>query len=813
MAKLKINGQSVTVDDSFLHLSPDEQNATVDEIAKSLSQRQGSTGSGVPVAPAAPKENPVQDFARSIRGGIPFGDRIAAAAKSVPVLGNGQGYEQNLEAERSKSADLAERHPYLNFAGNMVGGLASTLPLMPLTAARSVLTAPTLAGRVAEGAKVGAGYGALQGASEAPDLTAPGSVAGHAAAGAAGGAVLGAGLPMAAKGVGSAYGKVAGYFQPFGENMSAATGRSILRDFGKAGPGEIENEVKRLGPDAMLVDAAPSLLSKGQGVIENSRDARNLFTERLTKRDQGTSDRLISDFEKNIGKTPSKTSLEDALITRRKRQEAVDFGRSLRGETPPVDTSELAAWIDKEIEKAGPSRKKALLGIKNHLYVDNPEFKGNLGSVDFMPEMPVGRVVGARDRVRALGGVRDEGGDLTSANVQKLYRGIVNQKNGKPLDKVRETLAQEGYFDHLYGSPEEAVKRSTPQDLKDAILENSTRAMDAEEIAKHETIDALGGKRGVRRNAKAEAAFANSDAPPEKILSDDANYLHELKGDIGALLKGEDRLGVRGKEINPTDASLNEVYKRLSDHLSVVPGYREGVERSAALHGQQDALNEGYSLYGSGKGSVRPEDLANRLDSLAQKDNRGDTGKLLEAFRMGDTAKRRDVFGNSPNDLQAAKRVVGGENDYTRGHMEQLYGKRATDNLVAAADREQHFRNNKGALLHGSQTAPRSEAAKAERGATLGDILHPVKSLAEKALRRVQLPINPQYYGEVADILSAQGAERDKYLKVLADALRGREASSANGAKVGNAAALAAALSADQSGKNLLRSRSLRDGR
>jgi hypothetical protein len=36
MPTLSIEGHSVNVDDSFLNLSPDEQNATVDEIHKSL---------------------------------------------------------------------------------------------------------------------------------------------------------------------------------------------------------------------------------------------------------------------------------------------------------------------------------------------------------------------------------------------------------------------------------------------------------------------------------------------------------------------------------------------------------------------------------------------------------------------------------------------------------------------------------------------------------------------------------------------------------------------------------------------------------
>lgn len=48
MPTLNINGQRVKVDDSFLSLSPDQQNATVDEIARSLGPAK------VPPAPAAP---------------------------------------------------------------------------------------------------------------------------------------------------------------------------------------------------------------------------------------------------------------------------------------------------------------------------------------------------------------------------------------------------------------------------------------------------------------------------------------------------------------------------------------------------------------------------------------------------------------------------------------------------------------------------------------------------------------------------------------------------------------------------------------
>jgi hypothetical protein len=51
MPTLSINGQSVQVDDGFLSLPSDQQNATVDEIAKSLPAKQTAQTAPEPVAP------------------------------------------------------------------------------------------------------------------------------------------------------------------------------------------------------------------------------------------------------------------------------------------------------------------------------------------------------------------------------------------------------------------------------------------------------------------------------------------------------------------------------------------------------------------------------------------------------------------------------------------------------------------------------------------------------------------------------------------------------------------------------------------
>ena len=52
MTTLTINGQKVKVSDDFLKLSPEQQNATVDEIAKSMGMQPAAPAA--PVAPASP---------------------------------------------------------------------------------------------------------------------------------------------------------------------------------------------------------------------------------------------------------------------------------------------------------------------------------------------------------------------------------------------------------------------------------------------------------------------------------------------------------------------------------------------------------------------------------------------------------------------------------------------------------------------------------------------------------------------------------------------------------------------------------------
>lgn len=99
MTTLDIGGNRVTVDDSFLSMTPEQQNATVDEIAKSLQVSPASpeAASAGPMGPvpgadfAVPKRTGYQQFQAGLKD-LP--DRLGAGAafatgalESVPVAG------------------------------------------------------------------------------------------------------------------------------------------------------------------------------------------------------------------------------------------------------------------------------------------------------------------------------------------------------------------------------------------------------------------------------------------------------------------------------------------------------------------------------------------------------------------------------------------------------------------------------------------------------------------------------------------------------------------------------------------------------
>jgi hypothetical protein len=106
-----------------------------------------------------------EGVARSAAQGVTlgFGDEIAAGFGSLfgmgPKLLGTKSYDEILGDVRSKDAKFRDAHPYVSTGAEVAGGIAS-LAGAPV---RAAVSAPSVVGRIARSAGVGAGFGAASG--------------------------------------------------------------------------------------------------------------------------------------------------------------------------------------------------------------------------------------------------------------------------------------------------------------------------------------------------------------------------------------------------------------------------------------------------------------------------------------------------------------------------------------------------------------------------------------------------------------------------------------------------------------------------
>jgi len=187
MPTITINGQQVPVSENFFSLSPEEQDATVDEIASEM----GIAGGQQQAQPAeaAPAERPswfpaLSNAADASAAGVfaGFDDEIGAGMMAPIEAAKdwyqgkgfdlGAAYTRGQQQRDASKAQRRENHPIASVTGEILGGLALggkiSSPRSAGGLGLSIAARPVgMAGKIGAGALEGAGYGALYGAGEA----------------------------------------------------------------------------------------------------------------------------------------------------------------------------------------------------------------------------------------------------------------------------------------------------------------------------------------------------------------------------------------------------------------------------------------------------------------------------------------------------------------------------------------------------------------------------------------------------------------------------------------------------------------------
>jgi hypothetical protein len=311
MPVLNIQGQQVQVDDSFLKLSPEDQNRTVDEIAGSL--KGGQAQPQQPAQPAPTADATASDVVRSLSSGVPVVggtlNKLDAATNALiaPVLNRfyddknqlqgstfGERYSNSLKELTDREAQFAQQHPVLDTAAKITGGVAGTAPLIAAAPAAFGVGGGSLLANAARGAASGAGLSAADAATRGDDPL-------RAAEFGAGGGIAG---PLIGKAVGSVVGNAA--------PRAGATNA-------------LAEAAQRQGVQFPAVAASPNLITQrvggalkefpfiGDPIVDRSLKASSQMGDALRRTEQGYGSGSVL----NAGET-AKTGLTDWITGKSK---------------------------------------------------------------------------------------------------------------------------------------------------------------------------------------------------------------------------------------------------------------------------------------------------------------------------------------------------------------------------------------------------------------------------------------------------------------------------------------------------------------
>jgi hypothetical protein len=205
MPLLNIEGRKVRVDDSFLDLSPDDQHAKVDMIAKKLKLTPSGEAPGIAegVSRAAARGVPIiggllnkADAATNAALAPVVDPLLPDSFQKLPGKTFGDRYQQALDIQEGKDKSFHEEHPIADTAAEIAGGVAATggAATTQLGARALGLSGGTLPQMIGRGAVSGGVIDAADAATRGDNPLTAGGV----------GAFVGAASPAIGRAIGSA---------------------------------------------------------------------------------------------------------------------------------------------------------------------------------------------------------------------------------------------------------------------------------------------------------------------------------------------------------------------------------------------------------------------------------------------------------------------------------------------------------------------------------------------------------------------------------------------------------------------------------
>ncbi len=389
MGTLTVNGVKVKVDDSFKTLSPEEQEATVNEIAAQIAAR----GKGNAPARSGGADGAMRAVARGTLGIGSYLDELDAATNATlaplvdPFLPDsyeklpgetwGERYDQALNIQRRKDDEYDTDNPKLSTGLQIAGGVGSAGALLraaPVIGNYALgNTGASTGARAVSALAAGGGTGAVQGFGAGE-----GGVSGRAkqagremAIGAGTGVAM---LPVAAganKLASTLARKILGESNDALSTVTDQARRYVVDELSDpAKIGRYRESLEQLGPQAMLADVSPEWLGVARGAAARP-GTRGMIVDPLNERSAMANTRLRGDVADNLGPDPVPSRVDRALAGDqdqvRRRYGPLMAERSNYDFTPITDT------LDDEIQRLRGPAQRQLRNVRQMLNVNGQD--------------------------------------------------------------------------------------------------------------------------------------------------------------------------------------------------------------------------------------------------------------------------------------------------------------------------------------------------------------------------------------------------------------------------------------------------------
>jgi len=498
MATLKIGDKTVTVDDAFLKLSPEQQNATVEEIAAKIGAK-GATATPPPnfkpgsreyadwaatqarAGRALPQVSPTPPAAGQVPMTGPL-DKIQAAytgaVNAVPIAGpammgglnSAKGALYGVPAEQiaAENASREQQNPNATLAGQVAGTVVPFMAAGPVPyLGRALGMTGGLASRVGFGAASGMGIGAADTAARGgntKDMTQSALV----------GAGLGGALPVVGRGVGAVVNKALGR----GVSAEMKPLARALKDDSIAA-GDVNAKLGELGDGSMVMDLGPNLQRQAGALASVPGPAQKTIRSAVENRRGWAPARVENDVAKTMGTGPGFSAMQDQIIAGQKAA-ADPLYKAVRDVKVPVQQGNFAFVFQTPMGKAALAKARQMAANDGYRGTDT------IGIIDYAK--------------RALDDIASKAGRTGAKNEARQARDLARVLTAE-ADKLVPgyKAARDAYagpakvLDALDAGSAVFGKEMSPTQLSDALKSMSTSERDAFLQGARATIEAQMG--------------------------------------------------------------------------------------------------------------------------------------------------------------------------------------------------------------------------------------------------------------------------------------------------------------------------------